>query len=125
MLDIYTSEDILGRVSVQLIMTGDDWMQLKNSDAWKKVKKILSESETEKDVKEGGKTSTKKKIRKLEKRVASLESTVAQYQLENSKQLLKDVASDVKKNPSFKKLVGGRTLFEQKGEACRRLGWKI
>nr|DAQ49865.1 MAG TPA: hypothetical protein [Caudoviricetes sp.] len=127
MLDIYTSEDILGRVSVQLIMTGDDWMQLKNSDAWKKVKKILSESETEKDVKEGGKTSTKKKIRKLEKRVASLETTVAQIQLESGKQLLEDVASDVKKNPSFKKLVGSRISLGrkadyegEKGEACRR-----
>lgn len=43
----------------------------------------------------------------LEERVTSLETTVAQYQLENSKQLLKDVASDVKKNPSFKKLIGG------------------
>lgn len=61
--------------------------------------------------KECGKTSTKKKLRKLEKRVASLESIIAQYQFENSKQLLEDVASDVKKNPSFKKLVGGRTLF--------------
>lgn len=107
MLDIYTSEDIFGRVSVQLIMTGDDWLQLKNSDAWKKVKKILSESETGKDIKDGGKTSTKKKLRKLEERVTSLETTVAQYQLEKSKQLLKDVASDVKKNPSFKKLIGG------------------
>ena len=36
----------------------------------------------------GGKTSTKKKIRKLEKRVASLETTVAQLQLESGKQLL-------------------------------------
>lgn len=107
MLDIYTSEDILGRVSVQLIMTGDDWLRLKKSDAWKKVKKILSESETEKDVKEGGKTSTKKKIRKLEKRVASLESMVVQYKLEKSKQLWEDVAPNVKENPSFKKLIGG------------------
>lgn len=107
MLDIYTSVDILGRVSVQLIMTDDDWLQLKNSDAWKKVKKILSESETGKDIKEGGKTSTKKKLRKLEKRVASLESMVVQYKLENSKQLLEDVAPNVKENPSFKKLIGG------------------
>ena len=107
MLDIYTSEDILGRVSVQLIMTGDDWLRLKNSATWKKVKKILSESETEKDVKEGGKTSTKKKLRKLEKRVASLESMVVQYKLEKSKQLWEDVAPNVKENPSFKKLIGG------------------
>lgn len=112
MLDIYVNKNILDQVTVQLIMTIDDWTRLKNSDAWKQVKQILSESETEKDIKEGGKTSTKKKIRKLEKRVASLESTVAQYQLENSKQLLEDVASDVKKNPSFKKLIGDRTLFK-------------
>lgn len=107
MLEIYASEDIIGRVSVQLIMTGDDWLRLKNLDTWKKVKKILSESETEKDVKEGGKTSTKKKLRKLEKRIASLESIVVQYRLENSKQLWEDVAPKVKENPSFKKLVGG------------------
>lgn len=107
MLEIYASEDIIGRVSVQLIMTGDDWLRLKNSDTWKKVKKILSESETEKDVKEGGKTSTKKKLRKLEKRIASLESIVVQYRLENSKQLWEDVAPNVKENPSFKKLIGG------------------
>lgn len=107
MLDIYTSEDILGRVSVQLIMTGDDWLRLKNSATWKKVKKILSESETEKDVKEGGKTSTKKKLRKLEKRIASLESMVVQYKLENSKKLWEDVAPNVKENPLFKKLIGG------------------
>lgn len=55
----------------------------------------------------GGKKSTKKKLRKLEKRIASLESMVVQYRLENSKQLREDVASNVKENPSFKKLVGG------------------
>lgn len=55
----------------------------------------------------GGKKSTKKKLRKLEKRIASLESMVVQYRLENSKQLWEDVASNVKENPSFKKLVGG------------------
>lgn len=68
----------------------------------------------------GRKTSTKKKLRKLKKRIASLESMVAQYQFKSCVQLSEDIASDVKKNPSFKKLVGGRTLFEQKGEACRR-----
>ena len=77
---------------------------------------------TQKGNKEGKKTSAKKKIRKLEKRVADLETTVAQYQLKSCVQLSEDIASNVKKNPSFKKLVGGRTLFEQKGEACRRLG---
>lgn len=55
----------------------------------------------------GGKKSTKKKLRKLEKRIASLESMVVQYRFENSKQLWEDVASNVKENPSFKKLVGG------------------
>lgn len=68
----------------------------------------------------GRKTSTKKKLRKLKKRIASLESMVAQYQFKSCVQLSEDIASDVKKNPSFKKLVGGRTPFEQKGEACRR-----
>jgi hypothetical protein len=43
----------------------------------------------------------------LEKRVASLESTVAQLQLERRKQLFEYVASNVKENPSFKKLIGG------------------
>lgn len=116
MLDISVNENIIGGVFVELAMTNEDWSILKTSDAWEQVKKILSESETEKDVNEGGKTNTKKKLRKLEKRIASLESTVAQLQLENSKSLLEDVASDVKKNPSFKMLVGGRTLFEQKGK---------
>jgi hypothetical protein len=46
-------------------------------------------------------------LRKLEKRIASLESIVVQYRLENSKQLWEDVAPKVKENPSFKKLVGG------------------
>ncbi len=55
----------------------------------------------------GGKKSTKKKLRKLEKRIASLELMVVQYRLENSKQLWEDVAPKVKENPSFKKLVGG------------------
>lgn len=55
----------------------------------------------------GGKKSTKKKLRKLEKRIASLESMVVQYRLENSKQLWEDVAPKVKENPLFKKLVGG------------------
>lgn len=75
----------------------------------------------------GGKKSTKKKLRKLEKRIASLESMVVQYKLENSKQLLEDVASNVKENPSFKKLVGSRISLGrkadyegEKGEACRR-----
>lgn len=116
MLDIYVNKNILDQVTVQLIMTIYDWTRLKNSDAWKQVKQILSESETEKDIKEGKKTSTKKKIRKLEKRVADLETTVAQYQLKSCVQLSEDIASDVKKNLSFKKLVGGRTLFEQKGK---------
>lgn len=64
------------------------------------------------DWKEGEKTSIKKKLRKLEKRVTSLESTVVQLQFKSNRQLWEDVASDVKKNPYFKKLVGGRTLFE-------------
>ena len=55
----------------------------------------------------GEKKSTKKKLRKLEKRIASLESMVVQYRLENSKQLWEDVAPKVKENPLFKKLVGG------------------
>lgn len=55
----------------------------------------------------GEKKSTKKKLRKLEKRIASLESMVVQYRLENSKQLWEDVAPKVKENPSFKKLIGG------------------
>ena len=55
----------------------------------------------------GGKKSTKKKLRKLEKRIASLESMVVQHRLENSKQLWEDVASNVKENPLFKMLIGG------------------
>lgn len=55
----------------------------------------------------GEKKSTKKKLRKLEKRIASLESMVVQYRLENNKQLLEDVASNIRENPSFKKLIGG------------------